>query len=308
MLYRETECWLMNFVGTASGVFNFNRKFQQVGCFARRCALEFFSGKHLVFTGDDVVVHDGQNAESVLTQRAKKLISGIVDSTNVARSFVAINWPLFELWVCVPRKGQTYPDLAVVWNWKLNVWGVRDLPSAAFIAEGTVPPPTTGQIWDQALGAWDVQTAIWGERAAAPAQPQMVIAAPNVTKLYVAGQGTQFGGVNPVCYVEKQNVGFPIKSNGPPDFTRMKQVLSVWPRIEGTHGGVVNVHLGQQHKINGPITNEKVRAYVIGESEMLDFSDSESSRLSSLRFESNSAVQWKLSSYDVDVIDRGTYG
>ena len=80
------------------------------------------------------------------------------------------------------------------------------------------------------------------------------------------------------------------------------------PRIEGTAGGVVNVHLGTQKKIGGPVDYTTTRAFIIGESEMLDFSDSESSRLHAIKFESSTPIHWKLSSYDVDVIDRGSHG
>lgn len=306
ILYKEYETWLMTYVG-GTEIFRFNRKFTTIGCLTRRCAAEFFAGKQFVFTGDDAVVHDGQNAESVVTEKVRGLISGRVDPAGVDRCFVTVNYPNFEVWICIPEIGSVWPNLALVWNWKRNIWGVRELPQAAFIEAGMINPQSPGEVWDTAVGTWDVQTRVWGDRAADPTQQKLLMALPTTTQLMTPDKSEQFNTVNMHAWVERRGLGFPLKSKEPPDYTRMKQVNALWPRITGTDGAVVNVYLGTQASLKADPVYSIARPFTIGQSEMLDFSDSEATRIHSLKFESNTNMKWELHGYDADVIDRGMF-
>lgn len=305
-LYKEQEGWLMQYVG-GTRVFDFIRKFNNVGLLTRRCAVEFFAGQHFAFTGDDVVVHDGQNAESIMTERVKAVIEDRIDPENFHRCFVSVNYQRNEVWLCFPEKGQTWPTKALTWAWKRNIWGLRDLPQVAHIANGIIAPQSADGIWDNDTQVWNEDTSLWGDRAHEPTKLKMLMASPPESKLYVPEQGLQFAGSNFTAYVERLGLGFPTKQDGPPNYTRMKQVISLWPRISGTDGGVINVHLGTQERIGGPISWSATRAYTIGQSDMLDFSDTDAARIHTLKFESLTATHWRLTAYDADVIDRGEY-
>lgn len=306
VIYKEYETWLMTYVGGVD-VFRFNRKFTTIGMLTRRCAAEFFAGKQFVFTGDDCVVHDGQNAESVMSEKVRNLISGKIDPGGVNKCFVSVNYPNFEVWVCVPEIGSTWCNKAFVWNWKRNIWGVRELPQVSFIEAGMINPQSPGEVWDTAVGTWDQQARVWGDRAADPTQQKLLMALPEAGMLYTPDKSEQFATVNMNAWVERRGLGFPLKDQQPPDYTRMKQVNAIWPRISGTAGQVVNVYLGIQKNVDTAPVYSIARPYTIGESEMLDFSDSESSRVHSIKFESSGNMKWALHGYDADVIDRGQF-
>src|SRR3990172_7351213 len=119
----------MQFIGGVN-IFRFYKIFDSFGAFSARAAIEFMSGQHLVFTGDDVVLHDGQQADSVLRRKLRKFLASTIDPTHYRKSYVAVNYTLFEVWICFPETGNTHPNKALVWNWKDNTWGFRDLPSA----------------------------------------------------------------------------------------------------------------------------------------------------------------------------------
>lgn len=308
MLYKESQTWLMQYVGGID-VFRFIRKFSEMGMLSRKCAVEFFSGKQILFTGEDVVLHDGQQAQSLISKRFISAIVGTIDSTYYQRSFVALNYPKREVWVCFPETGNSLCTKALVWNWIENTWSVRDLPNTAFIASGVVNPIGVEEVWSGAIGTWATDTDAWGDRTYDPSQRKMLIAAPDVTKLYSPDITQQFDGSNVTSYVEKTNAGWPLKADRPPDFTTEKLVRGIWPRIRGTSGGVVNVYLGSQQRIDGPITWSTAFPFVIGTTEYCDFiGGCDAAKLHALRFESTSNIQWKLDGYDVDVVPTGSHG
>lgn len=306
IIYKEYQTWKMQYAAGVD-IFRFTKAFDSFGAVSRRCAVEFFTGRQLVFTGDDIVLHDSQQAKSLINERLKTALVGTIDTTYFARSFVVINYAKFEVWVCFPETGQSSCTKALVWNWINDTWGFRDLPNTGFIAAGIVSPIVTSETWAGAVGTWADDPDVWGDRSYDPTKRQMLMAAPVTTKLHQMDQTQQADGVNMVSFVERQSLGFPLKSDQPPDFTRMKQINTIWPQIKGTVGGVVNIYLGTQKRIDGPVVYSAARPYTIGTTEFIDTSDVEASRMHALKFESTSNVEWKLGAYDADVVDRGIY-
>jgi len=303
IIYKEYETWFMQFVGGID-IFRFTRLFSSFGAFSRRCAIEFFSGRQLVFTGDDIVVHDSQQSQSVLDKKAKTLIRGMVDQTHYRKAFVALNAAQREVWICFPETGYSLPNKALVWSWVEGTLGVRDLPSAAFIAQGIINPIDAEELWSGS-GTWNTDVASWGDRSFSPAQRAMLLADPTNTKLHLIDSTNLANGAVMTTYVERQGLGFPLKLDTPPDFATMKQVRGIWSRISGTVGGVVNISLGTQKVPNGPVTWNTPRPYVIGTTEFIDMRAT--GRLHCLRFESNTDISWRLRDYEVDVVPVGKY-
>lgn len=295
----------MNYVGGVD-VFRFTKKFGEIGMLSKKCAVEFFSGKHLVFTGDDVVLHDGQTAESIVSRRLVSSINNAIDSTYYQRAFVAMNFTKKEVWVCFPELGNSLCTKALVWNWKENSWGVRDLPSTAFITSGIVYPINASELWSGATGDWDSDSEEWHDRAYDPAQRKMLMTVPGSTKLYSPDTTNQFAGSNMTAYVEKTAIGFPLKASDPPDYTTEKLLRGIWPRISGTDGGIINVYVGTQDRVDGDVTWEAAFPFTIGSSEYVDCLLT--SKLHALKFESTSNISWKLHGYDADVVPAGMHG
>jgi len=309
MVYKESQSWLMKFVGGVD-IFDFDRRFSTIGILGRRCAQEFFSGKHLLFTGDDIVLHDGQQAESVVNKRIRTALQGTIDSNNQPRCFLAINYPKTEVWACYPESGSSLPNRALVWNWVEGTVGFRDLPNSPFIESGVVNPVTATELWSGAIGTWATDADAWGDRSYDPSQRKMLMCSPGNTKLYNPDSTQQFDGVDMTATLTKTGIGFPVKIDSPPDYTNEKLVLGIWPHLSGTIGGVVNVYLGTQQKLgDGNITWSNAFPFIIGSTEYCDFvGEVPAAKIHALKFESTSNIQWKLSGYDVDVVLAGEHG
>lgn len=301
-VYKESEVWLMQLIG-GNDIFAFRRVFETFGCLTRRCATPFQPGKHLVFTIDDLVVHDGQQADSILDGKARQLLAGQVNPSAYQRSFIVSNYGTKEVWACFAEAGHTLPSMALVWNWRENLLGLRELADIAFISPGVVDPIDPAETWAGAVGDWASDSVAWGDRSFDPSQRRMLMAAPNVTKLYRPDTTRQFAGVNMTAFVERINLGYPLKQDAPPDFGTRKQWNGCWPRITGTQGGIVNVYIGTQEKVDGPIAWDPARPYTIGSSSFIDFV--RVARLFALRFESTTDIDWRLRGYDVDIVEAG---
>ena len=83
---------------------------------------------------------------------------------NFAKCFVTPFFIRSEMWACYPSDGATWPNKALVWNWRTNAIGFRDLPEVAFIHQGVAPTVAvggdspswiSGTAWDENIGSWD---------------------------------------------------------------------------------------------------------------------------------------------------------
>jgi len=302
MLYKEYTTHQMQYVA-GTDIFKFTKVFESFGALSARCATPFLGGKHLVFSGDDVVLHDSQSAQSLLKGRSQQLILNRLSSTNYTRAFVAPNFVNSEIWICFPTTASTWPDVALVWNWKEDKWGVRDLPPAAFIASGIVSPTT--DVWSAASGTWATDVDSWGDLYYDPSKRRMLMAAVEATKLYQPDNTNSFDGAVMNAYVERLNIGFPIKKEGTPDYANRKLMTRFWPRVTGTDGGTVDFYIGVQDKVDASPTYYGPYTYTIGSTESID--PLVEGRLHAIKAVSNSAISWRWTGYDVELAFSGQY-
>jgi hypothetical protein len=194
VIYKEDEIWGQQFVG-GNYIFRFYKILGQLGALSRRCAVEAFTGIHAVFGFDDIVKHDGQNAKSILDGRLRSYLFNNLDSTYYARSFIALNNPMKEVWFCYPETGSSLPNRALVWNYLRDTVGIRDLTGYAHMESGQINPGTTSDQWDLAVGDWSSDSQTWGERLFTPSQNRSLAIVPGESayaQFFGAATGTIF--------------------------------------------------------------------------------------------------------------------
>lgn len=123
--------------------------------------------------------------------------------------------------------------------------------------------------------------------------------------LLTAEQGNKNDGTILTVTLERTGIGIPLKQQLPPDFTILKFFKRMWPRIEGTSGGVVICEAGVQQEIGGAVRWLPAQNFTIGTSKHIDFRGC--GRLLAVRFSSSSDITWQLLGYELDVKFGGNF-
>lgn len=288
IIYKEDATYAMRYIG-GQFVFSFKEIFQ-FGALSRRCIKEF-EGKHLVLSQGDLLLHDGQTANSIINKRMKNWVFNSIDSTNYATSFIVQNHQNNEFMVCFPTTGASLPNTALVWNYRDNTFGVRDLPNTPHIAYGVVDP-SESTAWDDDSDSWDSDTSVWGQTNYNPTALENLMA--SGTNLFLLDDTDTANTATFTAYAERVSHDF--------GSDNIKFVKKIWPRMEAS--GEVTIKIGTQFARNDGVSwstytfNPNTETYV----DVLN-----KGRYISFRVESTTDISWKLSEIDFEVQESGRY-
>lgn len=303
MIYKEATVHQMLYTG-GNLIFRFDKVFEYFGALSRRCIGEYMA-KHIVLSSDDLVVHDGVQAESLLSKRQRRWLSANLDPTYFVRSFV-VPMPRFEeIWACIPTIGNAFPNRALVWNHRTNTIGERDLALLSHIQFGQLDPSGASSTWGGDSASWASDTTSWDDATYNAALKEAGAAQPGGPRLVQVDSGTTDFGATYSSYLERTGIGVPLRPGDPPDVSSRKFVNRVWPRITGTTSGLINVKVGSQNEINAPVVWQDPRPYVIGSNAPIDCRLN--GKLLAVRFESTDDSQWKLHGMEADVQRAGYF-
>ncbi|MBM3273068.1 hypothetical protein FJY94_07490 [Candidatus Kaiserbacteria bacterium] len=294
IVYKEDAVYKMQWVGGVY-VFSFRELTTEIGLLSRRCAVGFKPGFQAFLGQGDIHRHDGQQTVSILDGRMRRWLVNNIDSTYYKRSFAVAYAKKPEVWFCFPASGNSLPTLAIVWNWQDDTITVRELGDVAHISAGNLV--ATSELWSGDSRTWAGDTEEWDVSTYNPATKDLVLAKPGTPVLTVGEQTNQVVGASMTAYVERTGLGIPFKVSAPPDFTSMKFFSELWPRIEGTAGGVVQITVGVQDSVDGAVSWRAPQSYVIGTTEKVEADIA--GRLLAVRFESTTDVEWRLHGYDI---------
>jgi len=304
VIYKEDTVWGMQYVGGVK-VMRFFKIFNDAGIINKRCVTEFINGQHFVVSQEDIFTHDGQNKRSVVEKKVLRWFMSQIDSDKYSRMFVTQVPGAKEVWACAPLgDGQEFCNVALVWNWEDGTVTFRDLDDIAGARPGQVSGiPAT---WDPDSTTWDTDVSGWDLRRAAAAARRLMMARPETTsKLLLADETAAFDGTSMTSYVERAAVPIAWRAEKPPDLTSHKLLTAVWPRIEGTNGGVVRVYAGYQNRPEDSVTWESPVNYTIGTDEFVPIITN--GRLLAVKFESVTDIDWRLHGYELEVQKAGSF-
>ena len=170
IIYKNNSTWAMRYVG-GPDIFTFTEVFPTLGILEADCVAPFAhkGGQyHCMFTGDDVLVHDGRSIIHNLEGRLARSISRELSSDNWRRSFV-VNLPsLQENWICYPTEDTSTPHRAITWNYEEDTISLLDLPEdLTWISRGIIEGHDVGLTWDSDMvprdHPWDDDQGRWDE-------------------------------------------------------------------------------------------------------------------------------------------------
>lgn len=292
MVYKENGCYRIDYIG-GTFVLSNHKVLGMSGALNRNCIADI-DGYHVVLTTNDVIIHDGNQATSVLDKMSRRWLFQNIDADAYTKAFVFTN-PFFnEVCICFPNQGSTSCDKALIYNYKDKTVSVRDLPNVNHAQFGPVDNGLTGN-WEQDSAPWSSDLSLWNSPDFVPSSAR-VIAASSETKLYMLDSSASFDGSLPSAYVERRGLSF-----GAPE--RMKLIRRIRPRITGNVGETVNVYVGSQADPYKDPTYSIAHAFTIGTTTDLWFFVT--GKYIAIKFATGTAYTWRLDSFDVDVVDGG---
>lgn len=166
IIYKNNSTHAMSFVG-GQNVFAFTDVFPKLGALETNCVTAFSrrGGEfHCVFTGDDVIIHDGRVIEATLDGRHSRSIARELSGVSWRRSFVVNFAAVKENWICYPVGEAQFPNKALVWNYQDNTTVFIDLPeNFHWITRGIVEGVQASLTWDSdtEVVTWDEDDEAW---------------------------------------------------------------------------------------------------------------------------------------------------
>jgi len=293
VVYKESSIWRMDYVGGVF-VFRFSKVLGTSGAMNRNCIVEL-DGYHCVLTGSDVIVHDGQTANSILDKQARRFLFQNIDTAAKDKCFLFKNPFLNEVFICYPSIGSSVCDKALVWNYRDKTVGFRDLPNVNHAAFGPVDNTLAGA-WSQDPDSWDSDLTFWNGPDYTPDTTRVIMASSDI-KLYMLDANASFNGSIPTAYLERRGLSLDLPE-------KIKLIRGIRPRITGNTGETVVIKIGSQ---TDPFTEPTytTMTHTIGQTVANDCLVS--GRYISVWFGTGTAFQWRLDSYDLDVVDGGMW-
>lgn len=302
VLYKNRSAFLMQYIkGTL--IFSVTPLPIARGVLALNCIANF-KGRHFLLTEGDMVVTDGVSVESVAADVIRKWFFNQLDQTTYDACFVIENRRESEIIVCLPTAGGTKCDLAAVWNWQRNKWGIRELPSISCGALGIVSDTAPTEVWSAMSGTWDSYSRRWGEQPFSEAVESVVVGAPNDTTpssslAHKLDSGDTANGAAIAATLGKYSMDF-----GDPNL--VKTVRRVYPFADSpVLGTTLTVRVGSQMTPTGAVQWSASQPFVIGTDQFVN--TFAVGRYISVEFSSSSGARWSLPSFEVLYNERGRY-
>ncbi|MBP9871634.1 MAG: hypothetical protein KBC53_09095 [Nitrosomonas sp.] len=293
IVYKEASVWRIDYTGGQS-IYSTRKVLGTSGAMNRNCIVEI-DGYHVVLTNNDIVIHDGTQAISILDKKTRRWFFQHIDVDEFSRCFVFKN-PFFnEVSICYPSIGADYCDSAIVYNYVDKTISKRAMPNVHHANYGQVENSLVGT-WAGDSDPWSSDLTLWDGPDYVPNYSRVMLAS-NTPKLYMLDSSSSFAGVIPSAYVERKGLSF-----GVPE--KIKLVKSIKPRITGNVGDTVIVSIGSQddpyetptyttmtHTIGDTVANNCLVA----------------GRYISVKFSTGTAYNWRLDSYDLDIEQIGDW-
>lgn len=297
IVYKEFSTHVMQYVA-GTYVWTGRKLFLTTGVQALNCVVEA-NGLHWVFTGTDVVRHDGQNYVSVVDEKVKESLVKSMDAGKTKMSCVESRILNQQVWVCICEQGHAWLNKAYIVDFVTGDIGVRLLPEVASVVRGIVAGTGTGNSWNSDNASWDSDITFWDQQSYSPTQDSLLMVQNNpVGHLFSVDTTDLADGALVTAYVEKLGamVGDPSSRH---------VVTGITPRIEGNPGDTLQITLGGQAWFDSPVLWGTTQNYVIGTDHQVN--DIVEGRLLSVRIQGTTPAVWRIYGYSVKTAPMGEF-
>jgi hypothetical protein len=287
MIYKENHTWIADYIG-GDDIFGFRQVFSQVGMLTERCAVAFGS-QHLVWTDQDIVVHDGNGARSILDGRARRWLFSRINTNRYKRCFAVADHKERTAYFCFPESGQDWPTMALAWNWVEDTLHPYELGGQKTWADTGIVPNTSTS-FDADSGAFDDATGGFDDENYSPFAGYMLLTDALAKKAYQGNTGETYNGVPMSVYAERTGIT--------KDLQGMRRISRIYPRIIGPVGEVVRFSIGVRSAQNGPVSWRGPYSFTIGVDYKIDLRVT--GRLLDVRVDYSGSNTFRFHGFDVE--------
>lgn len=251
-IYKEGSVWRQTPSG-GTDIFDFKTFLETAGILGPRCVTLTGDGLfHVVLTQDDVLIHNGNSADSILAKKMKKTLFNAIDATHYLNCFLFTNPIYDEVWICYPSDGNTNPNSALIWNYRTGKMGALSEADGITFRNamvGQIESPTSGT-WASDSGAWEDDTTLWSNLE----RRRMLLCGTDATKFYKMDDGITRDGTSFTGTVQRTGLSILGRKRGGEwivDHEIRKLVTRIWPKVRE---GSVKIRVGFQDLVDGPTT------------------------------------------------------
>jgi hypothetical protein len=300
-IYKENAVWRVQFIG-GQFIFAFQSFIETVGLLCTRGVAMTGDGlRHCFVTQDDIAVHNGYVAESLLSKKMRRYLFNLIDTSHYDTSFMFCN-PLYEeMWFCFPTQGATEPNHAIIWNYRYNTLTEADNTMVNFCATtiGTVTS-SSNLTWQNATISWQNDPNPW----VTAQRRKTVVANSNSSKLLSLDTGITNDGSPFTATLQRTGlsiIGRKRTGEWIEDFETRKLVQRVWPKLAS---GTCNVRVGYQDLPNGAVRWTPYQAFT---PQLQAFVDGVLGSGRSVAIEFSGANPFHIDGYKLDLATTGRF-
>jgi hypothetical protein len=293
IIYKESSVWRMDFSG-GQYVHRITKVMGISGAMNRNCIVEI-DGFHVVLTTNDIIVHDGVQATSILDKQTRRWLFQHIDVDETYQCHVFKNPYFNEVFICYASIGSAYPNAAIVYNYKDKTISKRSLPNVHHANFGQVDTTLTGT-WDADPDPWSSDLTLWDGPEAVPNAARVLMGSHD-QKLFMLDSSASFDGAMPDAFAERIGLNFGASE-------KIKLIKGIRPRITGNVGETVIVKVGSQNDPYEAPTYTTM-THTIGDT--VRNNCLVAGRYNAIRFETGTAFNWRIDSYDVEVETLGDW-
>ncbi len=299
-VYTEGSTWRLVQVGSTF-VFDFKAFLETSGILAPRCMTITADGfRHVVATQDDIIVHDGNSATSLLDKRYKRYLANAIDTTNYQNSFMFTNPFTDEVWFCYPESGAVNPTRALVWSYKQGQLGALSECAVNFRNAATgVIESASDAAWSIDEGAWSVDSGPWSLSS----RRKLVLCKTDDSKFVELDSGTTDDGTVITGLLQRTGlsvIGRDRKGAWISDYETRKLITRVWIKASG---GPIDVRVGFQETPDGTVTWSPSQSFTPATQKFVDVAGSGIS----VCVEFSASVPFRIMSYKFDMAVIGVF-
>lgn len=299
IIYKENSTYIMRYIG-GNAVMQVDRLFSEHGILAPRCVATFGDGMHFVVTKGDVIVHDGNTANSIADARVRKEIFDNIDSTYYQMAFCTPYYKEEEIWFCYSTEANEHANKAAIWNYKMDAWSFRELNNCPHIAYGFVDNEGISELWNTVgLPNWNAHTGVWSQNVFTPTADDLLMIEHGDTdtianaKLQQVDSGNTFDGTTMLSYLRMEKIDM-IQADEAPGV--IKYLRRLYPKVQG---GPLRFRVGSSMSDQAPVVWSDYTVFNANNGDY-KIDTRQTGRYLALEISSEADVSWQLDSVELE--------